>query len=372
MVNSVTHAKNTGDSRSHPILFDYFPELAGRVSWIRLCSTTPVHRLKHFDHGNLWIKRDDKTSPIYGGNKVRKLEFLLAEAMRKDVSGVVTIGGIGTNHGLATAIYCRQLSLRCTLLLFRQPVTNYVRQNLLLFHRYGAELVYGGGVLRTGLYYYLMQLARHRSAYAIYAGGSTPTGIVGFINAAFELKQQIEEGRMPVPDYIICPLGSAGTLTGLALGVKLAGLSSRVIGVRVTYSHLGPFQMATPKTVQALMEKTYRHLKRHSREIPEITISAPRILNDYFGDGYGCPTKAGMEALERFRERENIKLDPTYTAKTCAALLDFVRDPSHANDCILYWHTYNSVDLSAEAATVDYRDLPSALHRFFENPAILE
>lgn len=366
------HDKTGADSENYPILFDYFPGLAESVSWTRLGSPTPVHRLKHFHHDSLWIKRDDKTSESYGGNKVRKLEFLLGDVIKKNMPGVVTIGGIGTNHGLATAIYCRQLGLSCTLLLFHQPVTQYVRQNLLLFHKYGAELVYKGGVLKTGLYYYLAQLTRYRNAYAIYAGGSSPTGIVGFINAAFELKKQIEEGQLPMPDYIICPLGSAGTLTGLALGVKLAGLSSRVIGVRVTYSRLGPFQLATAKTVQALMEKTYRYLKGHSREIPDITISAPVILDDYFGDGYGYPTRAGMEALERFREHENIKLEPTYTAKTCAALLDFIGDSSHANDRILYWHTYNSVDLSAEAATVDYRDLPASLHGFFEGHDIPE
>jgi 1-aminocyclopropane-1-carboxylate deaminase/D-cysteine desulfhydrase-like pyridoxal-dependent ACC family enzyme len=355
------------DSEHYPVLFDYYPDLIERMSWTLLGSLpTPVHRLRHFHHDNLWIKRDDKTSSTYGGNKVRKLEFLLADAIKMNKTGVVTIGGIGTNHGLATAIYCRQLDLSCTLLLFHQPVTQYVRQNLLLFHRYGAELVYKKGVLKTALYYYLTQLTKYRNAYAIYAGGSSPTGIVGFVNAAFELKKQIEENQLPMPDYIICPLGSAGTLTGLALGVKLAGLRSEVIGVRVTYARLGPFQLATSKTVKALMEKTYRYLRERSREVPEIEIHAPRILDDYFGEGYGYPTRAGMEALELFREHENIKLEPTYTAKTCAALLDFIRDPSHASDRILYWHTYSSVDLSGEAAAVDYRELPAALHPFFE------
>ena len=111
--------------------------------------------------------------------------------------------------------------------------------------------------------------------------------------------------------------------------------------------------------------KTYAFLKDNAESIPAIEIVPPKIIHDYFGEGYGHPTPEGIEALKLFKEREKIKLEPTYTAKTCAALLDFIRGiPSGA--CILYWHTYNSVDLSKEAAGIDYRDLPRVFHQFFE------
>jgi len=353
-------------TRDYPVLYDYYPELQEHLSWMQLGTLpTPVHRLTRFSHENLWIKRDDQTSTIYGGNKVRKLEFLLADAVRRKKSEVFTLGGIGTNHGLATAIFSQRLGLPCTLYLFSQPVTRYVLQNLRLFHRYGARMIYRGGMLRTGLSFYLSQLLR-RSAYAIYAGGSNPVGTLGFVNAVFELRNQIEANMLPEPEYIICPFGSGGTLAGMCLGIKLAGLRSQVIGVRVAYSHLGPLQLSTPQTVRTLMEKTYAFLKDNAESVPAVEIVPPKIIHDYFGEGYGHPTPEGIEALQLFKERENIKLEPTYTAKTGAALLDFVQKvPQGA--CILYWHTYNSVDLSKEAAGVDYHDLPRSFHRFFES-----
>jgi D-cysteine desulfhydrase len=113
-------------------------------------SPSPVQRLEHLGHGNLWIKREDILSTVYGGNKVRKLEFVLADAIEKHRDRVVTLGALGTNHGLATAIFCQRLGLGCTLLLFDQPVTSYVRRNLLLDHKYGAELVHSGNLSGSG------------------------------------------------------------------------------------------------------------------------------------------------------------------------------------------------------------------------------
>jgi D-cysteine desulfhydrase len=328
---------------------------------------TPVQRLEGLDFPGVWVKRDDQTSAVYGGNKVRKLEFILADVIRRRKERIVTMGGLGTNHGLATAIYARCLDLTCRLLLYDQPVDEHVRRNLLLFHRYGAALTYCGSVLNLGFHFYLRTRLRDPGAYYLFAGGSTPVGAMGFVNAALELGEQVAAGELPEPDTIICPLGSGGTMAGLMLGVRLAGLRSQVIGVRVTESHLGPIPLITAKTVARLAEKTHRLLRRHSRTVPEVTLTEPQVIDTYFGPGYGAPTPEGTAAEQLARERCALELEPTYTAKTFAYLLDYLRDPAHAVETVLYWHTYNSVDLSREAEGVDYRELPAELQRFFRS-----
>ena len=352
-------------------IFTEYSQLEGRLPWIQLGKfPTPVEQLTHLNHPGLWIKRDDISSALYGGNKVRKLEFSLAQILSKKKKQVVTIGGIGTNHGLATAIFCQQLGLKCTLLLFRQPVTRLVKQNLKLFHYYGAELVFKGSLLNTALHYGLFQRFVYPWANFLYAGGSSVEGTIGFVNAAFELKAQIDDGLLPEPDLIFCPLGTNGTLVGLNLGVRLAGLKSRVVGVRITSSKLGPLNVANETAAGKLMKAVYKRLKAFSPDCPTIKLNAPEILHQYMGDGYGHPTEQGREACQRVKENENITLDPVYTSKTFAAVLEYCSQPANTNQNILYWHTYNSIDLSQQADSVDYLELPQPLHRFFQVPEV--
>ena len=355
-----------------PVLFKVYPELKKELAWIALGNfPTPVQRLQRMGHENLWIKRDDLSSPIYGGNKIRKLEFILGHAKKKKKSvKVITFGGIGTNHGLATAIYCSKLSIPCKLLLFWQPVTEHVQNNLLLFNHYNTELLYKKTLWKTVMGYYLFERLKHPAAYFVFAGGSNVAGTIGFVDAAFELTAQIDHGEMPEPSVIFCALGSGGTLSGLSLGVQLAGLNTRVIGVRVSESHLGPFQACTPGTVKKLMLDTYKYLKRKTHKLPDIEMSPPQILQDYIGEGYGFPTPAGSTAYHKAKESENIILDPTYTAKTFAAVMDYCQGPGKNSGPILYWNTYNSIDLSSQAILVDYRKLPKSLQPFIEQAPI--
>jgi len=352
---------------SHPALFSAYQTLKEKLPWIQLGEfPTPVHPLEHMRYENLWIKRDDRTGQRYGGNKVRKLEFLLADAIQKKCKRVVTFGAIGTNHGLATAVYSNSLGLDCTLLLFDQPVTKNVKQNMLLFRKFNAEPIYKKTVFKTALSFYIAQRLRHPAAYYIYAGGSNTIGTIGYVNAAFELKIQIEEGRVPLPDVIFCPAGSKGTAAGLLLGTQLAGLKTQVIGVRVTNSHFGPLEILTSGAIHKLARATYKFLKQLSKEIPDITIQPPTILDDYFGKGYGTITDKGKIAYHLLREKENIYLDPTYTSKTFAAVLDYCAKPENKGKSVLYWHTYNSVDMSEQAASVDFRELPENLQPFIQ------
>lgn len=354
-----------------PILFREYPELEEKLAWICLGTfPTKIHPLNRLGYDNLWIKRDDLSSTVYGGNKIRKLEFILAEAKRRKTSQLITFGGIGTNHGLATAIFCNQLDIACTLLLFWQPITIHVQQNLRLIKKYNAKLIYKKTLWKTVIWYYLLERITHPRAYFIFAGGSNAMGTIGYVNAVFELRDQIKRGEMPEPSMVICPLGSGGTLSGLSLGMQLAGLNTNVIGVRVSEAYLGPFPASTPQTVKTLMHKTYKLLKKKSGTIPSISIKAPQILQDYFGDGYGFPTEKGSKAYHMAKDIENIKLDPTYTAKTFAAVLDYCQGQRMNSEPILYWHTFNSVDMSQQAASVDCRNLPKPLQKFLKEEPI--
>lgn len=347
---------------SLPPLFLHYPELMGRLNRLPLGSfPTPLQKLDHLGVENLWIKRDDLTSSLYGGNKIRKLAFSLADAKRQGKRRVVTFGGIGTNHGLATAIFCRQLNLACTLLLFRQPVTRHVKQNLRLFCHYGAQVIYKRSLWNTVWAYYALQRITSPASYFLFAGGSNASGTIGFVDAFMELAAQINAGQMPMPSVIITPLGTGGTMAGLALGALLAGMQINVIGVRVTASHLGPFPACTPDTVQKLMKAAYRHLKRQGARLPQITIPKPLIDNRYFGPGYGYPTQEGQAAATILKEKTAITLDPCYTAKAFAAVLDHCRQQPDTKGPVLYWHTYNSVDLEPMARQVDATRLPPAI-----------
>jgi len=355
------------EKKDLPILFRNYPELKQKIAWHSLGTfPTPVHTLRRLGYQNLWIKRDDRSSPVYGGNKVRKLEFILADARKRNARHLITFGGIGTNHGLATAIFCERLGITCTLLLFHQPVTEHVKQNLLLFKKYQAATIYKKTRWRTVLSYYLLHRIRHPGACYVFAGGSNSVGTIGYVNAAFELKEQIDNGEIPEPAVVFCPLGSGGTLAGLSLGFALTGLRTRAVGVRVSESHLGPFQVCTENTVEKLMHNTYTYLKKKCRRMGDVAIKKPSITDDYFGGGYGVPTQAGYKASRLMKKAEDLTLDSTYTAKTFAAAYDYCREKSRDSEPILYWHTYNSVDLSAQANSVDYRKLPKTLRVFID------
>ena len=354
-----------------PSLFGKYPELVRKLPYMDLGAfPTAVHPLKHLGVENLWIKRDDQSSPVYGGNKIRKLAFILAEARQEKRRHLITLGGIGTNHGLASVLFSHQLGIQCTLLLYHQPVTENVKLVLLTLAKYKARLIYQKTLWRTLLSYYLLYRFRYPSAYFLYPGGSSAVGTVGYIDAALELKNQVDQGILPEPEAIFCPLGSGGSLAGLALGLQLSGMHSRVAGVRAIASHLGPFQACTPGTVARQIKHAYAYLKKRCRDLPDVTLKAPSILDDYFGECYGMPTKAGSNAYHLMREKEGILLDPTYTAKTFAAVLDYCRSPLRERGPVLYWHTYNSVDLSSMAKEVDYRTLPKPLQSFIEQKPV--
>ena len=189
-------------------------------------------------------------------------------------------------------------------------------------------------------------------------------GCLSFVNAAFELKQQIENGQVPEPDHIICPVGSSGTLAGLALGCQLAGLKSKVIGIRVAPSHLGIIPICTTETVTSLMNKTYTHLRSLDKSILKISLNKIHLDDDYYGEGYGFSTKEGDQAITAF-EKRGIKLESTYTAKAAAAAIKQCSEKPY--ESVLYWHTFNSSELDSGLSDGELASMPENLREIISS-----
>jgi D-cysteine desulfhydrase len=351
---------------NRPWLFEAFPGLQEQLPWTPLVEApTPVHRLEGVSsqlRKEVWIKRDDKTSSEYGGNKARKLEFLLGEALAQARKRVVTGGGLGTNHGLATTIFGKKLGLRVTLGLFDQPVTAHVRNNLLLYQAFGAEMKYAGSALKAALRYYLFKKIRQRRSYLIPLGGSSPLGALGYVDAGLEFATQVQRKEVPLPKMIFVALGTCGTVAGLVLGLRLAGVTTRVVGVQVA-----PGAFANPKAVFRLARKALKLMQRLDRSVPgvELALEDFPVERGHYGPGYGHPTSACREAIQLMGENEEIFLDPTYTGKTFGALLARAKS-EHEEGPVLFWNTLSSVNLDSVAQSVDFRSLPVSFHRFFE------
>lgn len=353
-----------------------FPALRGRVPRMR-CTTLPtrVHRLKRLGQElgveELWVKRDDESSALYGGNKPRKLEFLLGDALADHKTAVLTFGGIGTHHGLATAICARAVGLRTILLLLKQPVTEHVRRCLLLDYAAGAELHYASTVPRLtarGLRVGGRELLRGELPYIIPTGGTSPLGMLGYVNAAFELQEQIAAGELPEPAWVFVPMGSGGTLAGLVLGARLAGLHSRVAAVLVT-DILPP----SAEKLAKLAARSQALLRQHVPDLPLVRLDPGnfRIISGYVGAAYGAPTEGARRARDVMARLEGIPLDTTYTAKCLAGMIDALRAHEYRSGPVLFWNTYSSIDPAVHLGPLpDYRELPQPFHQFFTGPTV--
>ena len=353
-------------------LYARYPQLATSLPRLPLAQgPSPVAELTQLGGRAVWVKNDGLYGSVYGGNKPRKLEFILPDVKRTGATTILTFGGLGTHHGLATALYGREQGLRTILLLVDQPVDDYVRRQLCWFQQAGAILHHTATARRTKLLT-LPILLRHTNwrrrklPYLLPPGGSTPLSSVGYVNAALELADQVAAGELPEPKTVVVALGSAGTAAGLALGLRLAELNSRLVAVRV--SDIVPL---TSEGVAHLANATAGLMRRRGAELPSAKVepAAITVVSDWLGQGYGHVTPEGKRAQALLQEKHGLALDLTYTAKTVAALLALLED-GRLEGPTLYWHTYNALPPPLpEPGPEDYRLLPSAFHRFFEAQA---
>jgi D-cysteine desulfhydrase len=309
---------------------------------------TPVGELTRLgsegERAPVWIK-DDGAYSAFGGNKARKLEWLLGDAQRRGKRTILTGGALGTNHGLATALFARRLGMRTVLVLVPQPDSEHVRRQLQRIRATGAELHFPPNVRRAyALAAWLM--LRHASPpanlpYFLRPGGSVPLGCVGYVEAALELAEQVGAGELPEPSHIVVAVGSGGTAAGLLAGLKLAGLRSQLVCVLVN-----DLVRVDTRTVARLARRTLRLLARHGIDTRQVDISSKEvgIWRSWLGPGYGHSTPAADRAAALFDTREGIQLEPVYTAKAAAAMLDLNARAALGPGPVLYWHTYSRPD----------------------------
>jgi len=347
-------------------LYRAFPALERALQRVAfVCTPTPVEglALDGVAKGLLFVKRDDRSCPLYGGNKPRKLEFLLGRALARGSRTLVTTGGLGTNHGLAMTILGRSVGVASVLVLVDQPVTPSVRETLRLQFAYGAKQIAAGNVAGAAVQT-LRALAtsalRGERPQFVPTGGSSALGDVGFVSAGFELAEQVRAGDCPEPETIYLPVGSGGSVVGLVLGLRLAGLKSRVLGVVVT-DILPPSSASLARAARS----TLRLLRRADPSFPQLEIGAGDfpVAHDQLGPGYGASTLAAVEALAAAKAL-GLHLDTTYSAKTLAAIRERAARRELGAGPILFWNTYNTVDVaSAAPRAASEADLPASVRR---------
>ena len=289
----------------------------------------------------LLIKRDDNTALALGGNKARKLEYLVAAALAGGADMLLTVGAPQSNHCRATAAAARVAGLEARLV-FTGPPVAAVQGNMILDRLLGATWTFpGSGQSAAERMAELGDelLAAGRRPYLIPSGGSNGIGALGYVRGALELTEQLAERGLR-PRFVVCAAGSCGTLAGLTLGLALAGSEAQVVGVSVSTS--------TPDRLARTREVMAESCLRLGIDLPDAT---PVIWDQYVGAGYGMPTDLSTRALEVAARTEGLILDPVYTAKAFAGLIGEVEAGRVGRgDPVVFIHTGGTPALFADPA----------------------
>ncbi|MFI1538091.1 1-aminocyclopropane-1-carboxylate deaminase/D-cysteine desulfhydrase [Streptomyces anandii] len=328
---------------NRPLLHQRFPPLGDALPHLRLGQApTPVRELTGLTCSvPVWCKDESGYGAGgWGGNKIRKLEWILPDVRRRGARTVLTVGGLGTNWGLAAALYGREQGLSTAVALIDQPMDEHVRAQLVRLRRSGAAL-HRTRTKRRTIAAVPWLLLRHTTVrglpYVLPAGGSTAVGTLGYVEAALELAGQVESGEMPEPSHVVTAVGSGGTAAGLLLGLRLAGLRTRVVGVVVNDT----LRLDAPVIV-ALAGRAEKLLRTRGADFPSAGL-APEdvtIVRDWLGPGYGHATAECERALSLAATTASLQLEPVYTAKALAALIALADDGRLPPGPVLFLNTY--------------------------------
>ncbi len=310
-------------------------------------NVTPIDKLERFskalvaDGPTVYLKRDDQLGLTGHGNKTRKLEFLVADALAKGADTLITCGGVQSNHCRLTLAAAVKEGLRCRLVLAESTPGAYQPDgggNVLLYHLLGVEKILTvpwGTDLLAAMHQAAEEVsAEGRKPYVIPLGGSNPLGVLGYVACAEEILAQ----NLAV-HHIVLPVGSSGTLAGLLLGLRGHGCPIPVTGMSV----LSPRTRAEVTTLE-LLQTTASFLDMAN------PVAGPDVvcLDDYLGEGYTIPTEGMLEAVQMLARTEGILLDPTYTGKAMAGLIDLIRKGRFKKgENILFLHTGGTPGLYA-------------------------
>jgi 1-aminocyclopropane-1-carboxylate deaminase/D-cysteine desulfhydrase-like pyridoxal-dependent ACC family enzyme len=340
-------------------LFDAYPDLVGRLPHRALGTfPTAIERLPGLLPGRrapieLWVKRDDRSGTLYGGNKVRKLEFLLADPRLsrprdgRAAPGLFTLGGYGSHHVLATTLYGRELGLPVSAVVYPQPATEHARDTLRLILAAGAYLCPSRGYLDVPWQAWrarrLLSGLSSSAPMPIAPGGSSAVGTLGWVSGGLEIAGQVRAGEAPRFDAVYVALGSCGTAAGLWLG--LGESAATLVAVRVV-----PALVANGLVLRRLAGVAADLLDEALAPAhpPRPASLRPRLRIDgrFLGPGYGHVTAQSAEAVRRSRGA-GLELETTYTGKAMAALLHDAEAGLLDGKRVLFVHTYSSADLSA-------------------------
>jgi D-cysteine desulfhydrase family pyridoxal phosphate-dependent enzyme len=280
----------------------------------------------------IFAKRDDYTGPGFGGNKVRKLEYVLAQAVADGAEAVITSGGLKSNHARVTAAMCARLGLRCTLVMNPAAVMHegLSPASLAMDAMYGAEVVrVGSRAERAPTVEAIAWKLRSegRNVAVIPLGASMPLGAMGFVRAVSEAKSQVEAMDVKI-DWIFHSSSSGGTQAGIAAGCRLFDWQVKVMGV------------SPDDPSDSIAADVSRNIRGLSEMLDLALDEKVEVLDEYTGEGYGIPSPHGDEAIALLARTEGITLDPVYTAKAMAALIDWIRKGRlSADENALFWHT---------------------------------
>jgi D-cysteine desulfhydrase len=355
-------------------IFDAWPALRERVPWCELGDfPTAVEKLEGVAElagkkgAPLYAKRDDVSSPIYGGNKVRTLEALFGEAKASGAKEIYSTGAFGSNHALATVLHAPRAGLEPGVILFPQPRSFAAVENLRVVLR-ARPLV--RAIPHWSFLPFAILRTRSPRASVMVPGGATPVGALGYISAALELAQQVDDGVLPSPHTILVGVGSTCTSAGLLVGVHAAALLGRgwkepphVVSARVT-----PWPVTSAFRIVALAHETAQHLAAITGD-PRLAFTkralASRFETDgrFLGRGYGHATASGREAIDLFARGGAFSIDTTYGAKSAAAAIARVR--AGLRGPLVYWATKSTMPLP-EVSEEDWRWAPRRMTRWIE------
>lgn len=313
---------------------------------------TPLESLPRFGDElriKLNIKRDDYTGFGGGGNKVRKLEYLMADACRRNVDVVITTGGHQSNHARMVAAAARKFGMKPVLVLRGNPPQTY-QGNLLLDKLFGAELQF----LDPDEYFTQIDgamqahaeaaAARGEKALIIPLGGATPLGALGYVRAIEEMDAQLKARDQQPPQFIVAPTGSGGTLAGLYVGARQYWPETKIVGISV--SAKAPWFQ---ERISAMAQDCADLLEWPQRWKPEDIW----IEDDYVGTAYGVPSEGGIDAIYRVAQSEGVLLDPVYTGKAMHALIGLAgQGKIHPGASVIFIHCGGSPALYPFAQTL--------------------
>lgn len=316
-------------------------------------TATPLEKLehlsKHLGGPDLYIKRDDLLGLTLGGNKTRKLEFLVADALAQGADTLITVGAVQSNHCRLTLAAAVKEGLKCRLVLEERVPNSYKKEasgNNFLFQMLGTEKITvhkAGEDLNAAMQAEVEELSKEgRKGYIIPGGGSNKLGALGYVSCAEEILQQSFDMGLNINE-LVCSSGSGGTHAGLVTGFVGNNANIPITGI------------STRAASEPQIDKLHKLASETADSLGVsggISRDAFTVLDDYVGEGYSLPTDSMIEAINLFAQLEGILLDPVYTGKTAAGFIDLVRKGHFDKDAnVLFLHTGGSPALFA------YQDL---------------